>query len=69
MSHTYIEVGSVEYRVEYEFYEGDESAWDYQGVPDRVDIEKILVGEVDIYDIVSYGTIQEFERIIMNNYE
>lgn len=69
MSHAYIQVGKNEYVVEYDFYEGEESTHEHQGVSDKVCIETIKIADIDIYDVVGYNTILEFERIIMSNYE
>lgn len=69
MSYAYITIGENEYMIRYDFYEGEESTYEHQGVSDKVCIEAIMIADIDIMDIVGYETIQEFERVILQSNE
>ena len=67
MSYAYITIGENEYTIRYDFYKGEESTYEHQGVSDRVCIEAIMIADMDIMDVVGYEIIQDLERIIISN--
>lgn len=53
----------VSLTVEGEYHEGEERAFDYPGSGDEFEIYHIFAGEVDIYDIFSFGQLEQLTRI------
>ena len=56
----------IEMIVDYYFEKGETQTYDYPGSPDMVEIEKVEVNNVDIYDLLDQEQLNDLETIILN---